>query len=81
MLLEKKGMTDQADCDEVDELTEFIGFKLKHSDECLCITQPVLMQSFMDEFDFPEVPVPVTPAEPGFMLMNSGQQRSQRSGK
>ena len=69
MLSAKKGMTDWCSCDEVGELTEFIRCKLECSDRCLRITQPVLMQSFMDEFDLLEGPVLVTPAEPGSVLM------------
>ena len=58
-LVAKKGMTDQFDCDEVGELTEFIGCKLEHSDGWLCA------------FNLPEGPVLVTLAEPGSVLMKA----------
>jgi len=72
VLSAKKGMTDRFDCDdEVGELTEFVGCKLDRSDGVLRITQPVLVQSFVDEFELPEGPAPVTPAEPGSVLMKA----------
>jgi len=71
VLSAKKGMTNRFNCDEVGELTEFVGCKLDRSDGVLRITQPVLMQSFVDEFELPEGPAPVTPAEPGSVLMKA----------
>ena len=72
VLSAKKGMTDRFDCDEVGELTEFVGCKLdRTTDGGLRLTQPVLLQSYVDEFDLPDGPVPVTPAEPGSVLMKA----------
>jgi hypothetical protein len=71
VLAAKKGMTDRFDCDEVGELTEFVGCKLDRTDDSLRITQPVLMQSFVDEFELPEGPAVATPAEPGSVLMKA----------
>ena len=67
----KKGMTDWFNCDEVRELTEFVGCKLERSARQLRIMQPVLMQSFADEFNLPEGSAPTTPAEPGSVLMKA----------
>ena len=67
----KKGMTDCFDCDEVGELMEFVGCKLDRTDDSLQITQPVLMQSFVDEFALPEGSAAATPAEPGSVLMKA----------
>ena len=64
----KKGMMDQFDCDEVGELTEFVGCKLERDTNKLKFTQPVLMQSFVDEFNLLEG---LTPAEPGMVLMKA----------
>ena len=67
----RKGMTDQFNCDEVGELTEFEGCKLERDAKQLKITQPVLMKSFADEFDLPEGSAPTTPGEPGLVLMKA----------
>jgi len=57
VLSAKKGMTDRFDCDEVGELTEFVGCKLdRTTDGGLRLTQPVLLQSYVDEFDLPDGP-------------------------
>ena len=67
----KKGMTDWFDCDEAGELTDIVGCKLERSTRQLRIMQPVLMQSFADEFNLPEGSAPMTPAEPGLVLMKA----------
>ena len=67
----KKGMTNHFDCDEVGELMEFVGCKLDRTDDSLQITQPVLMQSFVDEFALPEGSAAAKPAEPGSVLMKA----------
>ena len=64
-------MTDLFNCNEVGKLSEFVECKLDRDNGKLRITKPVLMQSFADEFDLLEGPTPVTPAEPGMVLMNS----------
>ena len=71
VLAAKKGMTDHFDCDEVGELTEFVGCKLDRTNDSLRITQLVLMQSFIDEFALPEGSAAATPAEPGSVLMKA----------
>lgn len=63
------GMMDWLDCNEVGKLTEFVGCKLDREVGKLRITQPVLMQSFVDEFNLQEGLVAVTPALPGLVLM------------
>jgi hypothetical protein len=64
----KKGMMSCFDCDEVGELTEYIGCKVDRGDGYLRLTQPVLLQSFEDEFDIPAMKTPNTPAVPGQVL-------------
>lgn len=64
-------VVDQFDCDEVGDLTEFVSCKLDKDTKKLRITQPVLMQSFADEFNLLEGLTPVTPAEPGLVLMKA----------
>jgi hypothetical protein len=58
------------DLDEVGEMKEYIGCKVEYNKEegWMKLTQPVLVQSFEDEFELPEKPVE-TPAAPGSVLM------------
>jgi hypothetical protein len=66
----KEEMKKRFDCDEVGELAEYVGCKVDHNKEegWIKLTQPVLMQSYVDEFDLPEGEVPRTPATPGSVL-------------
>jgi hypothetical protein len=67
VLKAKKQMTDRFDGDEVGELKEYIGCKVDYDPigGHVKITQPVLLQSFVDEFKLPTGDVPITPAVPG----------------
>jgi hypothetical protein len=66
----KSLMTDIFDCDEVGELKDYVGCKIDYDreDRSMKITQPVLLQSYKDEFELPEGTDPKTPAAPGSML-------------
>jgi hypothetical protein len=64
----KKDLMSRFDCDEVGELTEYIGCKVERGDGYLRLTQPVLLQSFEDEFEIPNMKIPNTPAVPGQVL-------------
>ena len=75
----KQKFTSTMDCDDMGAMVEYIGTKIdidskKHE---LKITQPVLVQSLQDEFDF-ENPnnCPETPAPAGTHLMSIGQSLS-----
>jgi Reverse transcriptase (RNA-dependent DNA polymerase). len=69
-------MKDRFDCDEVDDLSEYIGCKLEHNKEerSIKFTQPVLLQSFEDEFELPERGDFKTPAPAGQVLMRGDEQ-------
>jgi hypothetical protein len=59
------------DCDEVGELKEYVGCKIDFNKEegWMKLTQPVLMQSYEDEFDTHDNDSPPrTPATPGEVL-------------
>ena len=56
-------------CDDVGEAVEYLGNKVSMSNGTLKLTQPVLIQSFKDEFQLPDQS-PTTPAVP------SSQQRT-----
>ena len=57
------------DLDEVGELKEYVGCKVEYNKEkgWIKLTQPVLLQSFQDEFKLP-INTYRTPAEPGSVL-------------
>jgi hypothetical protein len=66
----KQQMMERIDCDDVGEMKEYIGCKIDRKGRQLKITQPVLLQSFIDEFDLPnDKSYPNTPAEPRSVLM------------
>jgi hypothetical protein len=66
----KAEMMARFDCDEVGELKEYVGCKIDFNREegWIKLTQPVLMQSFQDEFELDESDRPRTPATPGEVL-------------
>jgi hypothetical protein len=61
----KKKMTNQFDCDIIGNRDEYVGCKLERNKEQQWIkfTQPVLLQSYTDEFNIPDELQPTTPAE------------------
>jgi Reverse transcriptase (RNA-dependent DNA polymerase) len=70
----KKKMMEQWDCDEQGTLKEYIGCKIDRDikNGWMKLTQPVLIQSFKDEFELPDGAVPVTPMAPGELLTPVG---------
>ena len=65
----KEDMKGYFDCDEVGELKDYVGCVIDYNKEehWMKLTQPVLMQSFKDEFDLPDTKHR-TPAIPGSVL-------------
>ena len=65
----KTELTTLFDCDDVGEFNEYVGCKLERdwSNRIIKFTQPVLLQSFEDEFDLPDREYE-TPAETGKVL-------------
>ena len=76
----KESLKKHFDIDEVGELTEYIGCKVKVNREegWIRLTQPVLLQSFEDEFEMPGGAYPNTPAAPGSMLLKGETKLSNR---
>jgi hypothetical protein len=63
------------DCEEIETISEYVGCKLDYNKVVgkLKITQPVLLQSFHDEFPLPNSERKFkTPAEPGQVLERGG---------
>ena len=58
------------ECDDIGEIKEHVGCKINHKPQrgCLKIMQPVLLQSFSNEFCLPEGRSPKLPAPPGEVL-------------
>ena len=56
--------------DEVGEVSEYVGCKVEYNKEegYMKLTQPVLIQSFRDEFELPEIEYK-TPAAPNESLV------------
>ena len=72
VLPEKEKFMKQFECDEVGELKEYICCKIDYEPEKgqLKLMQPVLIQSFVDEFDLPNGDFPNTPGIPGDVLQH-----------
>jgi hypothetical protein len=66
----KKLMSEQFECEDVGSLKEYLGCKVDFDPigRTVRLTQPVLLQSFRDEWDLPAGPVPRTPAVPNSIL-------------
>jgi hypothetical protein len=85
--LAKEQMKQRFDCDDVGELKEYVGCKIERSEKAIRFTQPVLLQSFEDEFQCKEGKVTI-PAEAGSVLekcaeneaLTEGEQTRYRSG-
>ena len=60
----------KGECNNGGELQEYVGCKVEYNREerWIRLTQPVLVQSFKDEYDLPDAETPVTPAIPGKIL-------------
>lgn len=67
VLIAKEEMKKQFDCEDIGEIIEYIGCKVDYDkdERWVKLTQPVLMQSFTDEFDLPDEAAPKTPAPGG----------------
>ena len=72
---EKDGFVDRFDCDDIGEVKEYVGCKIDRDvkDNVFKFTQPVMIQSFRDEFELGKecAKTPVTPADPGTVLVKA----------
>jgi hypothetical protein len=73
VLVAKKQMMDGFNCDEIGNMDEYVGCKVKRDyvDGSIKLTQPVMLQSVKDEFDLPGGPSPNTPAIPGSAMVRA----------
>ena len=84
----KKDLMDRFDCEDCGDLDEYVGCKITRlGNDALKFTQPVLLQSYNDEFDLPSGKYS-TPAVAGSVLtkceeadaLNAEEQTKYRSG-
>jgi hypothetical protein len=71
VLVSKEQMKKLFDCDDIGEMQEYVGCKVERNwqEGWIRLTQPVMLQTFIDEFDLDEHGKnPRTPAEPGSVL-------------
>eukprot|EP00957_Ditylum_brightwellii_P185828 14148328-Ditylum_brightwellii.AAC.1 len=69
--VDKEKMMSLFQCEELGEVDEYVGFKIDYDqkDRSMSINQPVLLQSYKDEFNLDEHgKVPKTLAEAGSLL-------------
>jgi histone deacetylase 1/2 len=68
----KKKMIDRFDCDIIGNMDEYVGCKLErnYEENWVRFTQPVLIQSYSDEFPLGDETAPSTPADPAVQLMS-----------
>ncbi len=77
----KQQMMDHFDCDEVGEMTEYIGCKVEKGDGWLRLTQPILLRSFEDEFELPDGEALKTPTKPGEVLVSVSEEGAMEAGE
>jgi hypothetical protein len=68
VLAAKEQMKANFDCDDIGELMEYVGCKIERTDDYVKFTQPVLLQSFVDEFNIESGRSTYTLAEIGKVL-------------
>ncbi len=78
VLKAKASMMEFFDCDNVGTIKESVGCKVDYDQQAgsMKLTQPVMIQSFKDEFELPEGNASNTPAIPG-SVMSEGQIKNQ----
>ena len=66
---------DRFDSDDIGDLKEYVGCKIEHNVEegYIRFTQPVMLQSYQDEFKVSKDKERVTPADPGTVLVHSDE--------
>jgi hypothetical protein len=73
VLIAKGQMIARFDCEEIGEVDKYVGCKVErnYKENSIKLTQPVMLQSFIDEFNLPNGPAPNTPAIPGDALVKA----------
>jgi hypothetical protein len=69
----KEKMKSRFDCDDLGELNEYVSCEIDRGEDFVKFTQPVLLQSYEDEFEFNKTRSVFTPEEQGKVLMQCDQ--------
>jgi hypothetical protein len=69
----KEQMKSRFECDDLGELNEYVGCKIDRDEDSVKFTQPVLIQSYEDEFELNKTRQVFTPEEQGKVLMKCDQ--------
>ena len=74
----KQKLKTHFEIDEVGELKEYVGCKVEYNKQegWTKLTQPVLLQSFVDEFKIPNEKSPTTPAVANTVLTRDGESKA-----
>ena len=64
----RKEMNQLFECDNIDDMEEYVGCKIDKDEGSIKFTQPIMLQSFKDEFNLMNQHETSTPAEPGSTL-------------
>jgi hypothetical protein len=65
----KEQMKSIFECDDLGELNEYVGCKIDRNEDSVKFTQPVMIQSYEDEFELNKTRQVSTPSEQGNVLM------------
>jgi hypothetical protein len=65
--VEKKDLMERFDCEDCQDIKEYVGCKIERTNNSLKFTQPVLMQSYKDKFELSKKSYK-TPAPAGSVL-------------
>ncbi len=68
VMKEKAEFQKRFDCSDIGDVDEYVGCKVDRAEGTIKMTQPVLLQSYQDEFDTKGGETPQTPAAPGTTL-------------
>ena len=74
----KEDMKQRFDCDDKSKMKECIGCKVERGDGWLRLTQPVLLNTFEDEFELPDND-PKFPATAGKVLVKGSEETTMSS--
>jgi hypothetical protein len=79
----KEQMMSRFDCNKVGELKEYVGCKvdIDVEEQSVTLTQPVILQSFEDEFELPDGLSPRTPVIAGDVLVRGEVQEQVKHGE
>jgi hypothetical protein len=64
----QQAMNELFKCEDIGEVNEYVGCRVTRGTSNMKLTQPVFLQSYVDEFDLSQIRLPKTPSVPGSTL-------------